>query len=136
MSPLFADAHDLPVGYWRWSHFQPAEMCDPSGELLVEPALMDKLEQLREDCGFPLPISSGYRTAAHSVAVGGSATDPHTLGLAVDIAIGANDRRAYYVLRAAFLGGWAGIEVKGDHIHVDMAPSRPDAPRPLFFGVE
>ena len=136
MTTAFQSVAEIPLGFWRWPHFQPEEMRDRlDGSLLVDPAFMDTLEALRVSCDFPLPISSAYRTPAHNQTVSStqSPTGPHTLGLAVDIAIGCNDPRAFYLLQAAFALKFQGIEATKDHIHLDMAPSRPDAPRPYFW---
>lgn len=46
---------------------------------------------------------SGYRSPEHSVAVGGFANDPHTLGIAADIGVGAPTKASAYALNAAIL---------------------------------
>jgi zinc D-Ala-D-Ala carboxypeptidase len=43
------------------------------------------LEQVRALVGTPIRVSSGFRSAALNVAVGGSRNSAHTLGLAADI---------------------------------------------------
>ncbi len=136
MMTHFEDVAEIPVGFWdRWPHFSPLEVRDRmNGSLLVVPELMDALEALRNDCGFPLPLSSAYRTPAHSASLaGGSDTDPHTLGLAVDIAIVPGDQRAFHLVLSAGRVGFTGIELASDHIHLDIAPSKPNAPRPLLW---
>lgn len=50
----------------------------------VEPALVKRLSKLGAHLGVTLTGISGYRTPAHSVAVGGFADDPHTRGEASD----------------------------------------------------
>lgn len=131
----FAHVDLIPAGWWRWLHFTPTEMADrKDGSLLIVPAVLDRLEQLRAAVGFKLPIASAYRTPAHSVAVGGSATDAHTTGRGVDFDIpGRNDPRSYPLLEAAFRLKVPGIEPAPDHLHLDWAESRPDAPRPSVF---
>ena len=44
-----------------------------------------KLETLRENLGFPLKISSGFRCEKHNRALGGARESRHLLGLAFDI---------------------------------------------------
>ena len=136
MADSFASVAAIPAGYWRWSHFSPSELADKrDGSLLIVPEFLDDLEALRALCGFPLPLASAYRTPGHNAEVSSSHSleGPHTLGLAVDVAISAGDPRAYVVLKSAFALGFQGIEATGDHLHLDMAPNRPDAPRPLFW---
>jgi peptidase M15-like protein len=51
------------------------------------PQLTAQLNALGHALGVAIYGISGYRTPAHSVAVGGYANDPHTLGLAEDIGV-------------------------------------------------
>jgi hypothetical protein len=51
------------------------------------PVLTARLDQLAKALGVVIYGISGYRTPAHSVAVGGFADDPHTKGLAEDIGV-------------------------------------------------
>jgi hypothetical protein len=56
------------------------------GEL---PLLTRQLDALGKALGVTIYGISGYRTPAHSVAVGGFANDPHTRGQAEDIGVGS-----------------------------------------------
>jgi Peptidase M15 len=51
------------------------------------PVLTARLDALAKALGVIIYGISGYRTPAHSVAVGGYADDPHTKGLAEDIGV-------------------------------------------------
>jgi hypothetical protein len=67
----------------------PGFVADPGtsqtqGEL---PRLTAQLDALAKSLGVTIYGISGYRTPAHSVAVGGFANDPHTKGLAEDIGV-------------------------------------------------
>jgi hypothetical protein len=67
----------------------PGFVADPGtsqteGEL---PVLTADLNALGQALGVTIYGISGYRTPAHSVAVGGYADDPHTKGLAEDIGV-------------------------------------------------
>jgi hypothetical protein len=53
------------------------------------PRLTAQLNALAKALGVTIYGISGYRTPAHSVAVGGFANDPHTQGLAEDIGVGS-----------------------------------------------
>jgi hypothetical protein len=67
----------------------PGFVADPGTNQSVGqlPALTAALNALGKSLGVTIYGISGYRTPAHSVAVGGYATDPHTKGLAEDIGV-------------------------------------------------
>ena len=65
-SARFVDYRQLGSFRWTWPHFTPEEMADgESGELLIVPAFMDWLEEVRRSFDQPMIITSGYRTAEH-----------------------------------------------------------------------
>ena len=57
---------------------------DGSDTILVDEALTVVLQCIREHFGKAVTITSGYRTAAHNAAVGGSKSSQHLLGRAAD----------------------------------------------------
>jgi soluble lytic murein transglycosylase-like protein len=57
-----------------------------------EPKLLKATHALAARLGKPVYIISGYRSPAHSVAVGGFSNDPHTQGEAMDIGVGSASR--------------------------------------------
>jgi hypothetical protein len=60
--------------------------CDP---ILVDEALVDWLQKIRDHFGRSVNINSGYRCAKHNAdpKVGGSATSHHVKGMAADIRV-------------------------------------------------
>ena len=60
--------------------------CDP---ILVDTALVDRLQQIRDHFGKSVNVNSGYRCKAHneSPKVGGSPTSHHVKGQAADIRV-------------------------------------------------
>jgi uncharacterized protein YcbK (DUF882 family) len=143
MRLAFANAAAVPAGVWAWApEITPQEWADrESGEIVVETDFMDRLVALRRDCAFPFIFNSCYRTPAHNLKVSAVKSDdgPHVLALAADIRIyGA---RALTLLDKARARGFSGIGVAqklGDpveqrYVHLDMAPNRPQAPRPLLW---
>ena len=51
-----------------WENFTLEEFaCKHCGENKIEHELIDKLQLLRSDVGFPFKITSGYRCADHPV---------------------------------------------------------------------
>lgn len=129
MTTSFTSAAAIPVGFWRWVNFTPAEWADhTTGELVVDPEYMDDLQALRDACGFPLPVNSGYRTPAHNAAVSTTGeTGPHTTARATDIRI--YGERAFQLVTHALALGFTGIgvaqkgDVNGRYIHVDKLPT-------------
>ena len=60
---------------------------DGTDTILIDEGLVVLLQCIREHFGKPVTITSGYRTAAHNRAVGGSKSSQHLLGRAADIQV-------------------------------------------------
>jgi Peptidase M15 len=69
----------------------------------VLPILTARLDALGKALGVTIYGISGYRTPAHSVAVGGFANDPHTKGEAEDIGVNSLSRPSAAVISEAEL---------------------------------
>ena len=85
---------------------------------------------IREHFGKPVTITSGYRTAAHNRAVGGSRSSQHLLGRAADIrvqGVSVEDVAAYaeslmpdwggvgrYPVKAGRATGWVHVDTRAD----------------------
>ena len=59
-------------------------VCKGSDVVLIDDELVVLLQCIREHFGKPVHITSGYRTAEHNAAVGGSKSSQHLLGRAAD----------------------------------------------------
>lgn len=62
------------------------------GEMLLNESVfwhIQRLQRFRDWYNRPMPINSGYRSAAHNKAVGGASNSQHLYGLAADIALPA-----------------------------------------------
>jgi uncharacterized protein YcbK (DUF882 family) len=138
----FANAAAVPAGVWAWPHVLPNEWADrQDGSIVIETDFMDRLERLRARFGKPFLFNSCYRTPAHNVAVSAVKSDdgPHTLGLACDIRVTGGD--VFRLIQLAIAEGFTGIGVSQKigsavderYVHLDMAPNRPQAPRPLVW---
>lgn len=57
---------------------------DGTDTILIDESLVVLLQCIREHFGKPVHITSGYRTAEHNAAVGGSKSSRHLLGRAAD----------------------------------------------------
>lgn len=120
----------------RWKNFTHRECkCKQTGDCYIDEDFMDKLQALREKCGFGLQMTSVYRSPKHSVELA-KPTGPgaHARGEAGDIA--CTHDKAYVIMGEAYKLEFTGIFLKqhGDtqsrFIHLDVAGSRDNAPRP------
>ena len=109
----------------------------PELDAKMQSGFMAKLIALRERCGFPLPVTSGYRTPERNKEVSNTGeSGPHTTGRAVDRAI--NGENAYRLVAMALAAGFTGIGLKqhgpmnGRYIHLDDLAA-PDFPRPRVW---
>ncbi|UYM14271.1 YcbK family protein [Endozoicomonas euniceicola] len=113
-----------------WKNFTYAELackcghCDSQSGRHIDPALMDKVQQLRDRCG-PLKVSSAYRCPNHPSERNKPRPGTHAKGLAIDIQ--CSGVQAFALLKTAIGMGFTGIGVsqKGDHgsrfIHLDIS---------------
>jgi hypothetical protein len=136
----FTSVADLPPGFWRWPHVDPARewACHGDGSLIVVPDFLDRFELLRRRCDFALPINSGYRSPAYNQHVGHSGDGgPHTTGLAIDIRV--SGPHAHFLLKLAMQMEFRGIglqqkgPVGGRYIHLDDVPGDDAEPRPTVW---
>ena len=81
---------------------------------------MIKLQDLRDKCGFGLPINSGYRCAQKNIDCGGHLTSGHLTGEAADLRCD-RDRARIVIQKAIEMGFSVGIQQKGEgrFVHVD-----------------
>jgi len=127
--------------HWGWPNFTRAELtCKHTGELIIVPAFMDKLQSLRTALGFKFPISSGYRHPSHPAERKKKQPGSHTFARAVDIQI--YGLRALTIVERARSFGFTGIGVSQPNgsagprfIHLDdMAVAEGyHAQRPAFW---
>ena len=76
------------------------------------------LDELREACGFPFIITSGYRSKSHSIEKRKEKAGTHAQGIAADIRA-RNGNERYKIVEQAIKMGFTGIGVAGSFIHVD-----------------
>lgn len=122
-----------------WKHFKVEEFrCKCGcGQNLISSKFVDMLDELREACGFPLPVTSGYRCPTYNAKVSSTGHNgPHTTGRAADL--GVSRKQAYEVLSWAMRMGFTGIGIKqtgeGRFIHLDDLPAAEGQPRPTVWG--
>ena len=106
--------------YFSTSEFD----CKHTGENRMEQDFLSKLDALREACGFPFVITSGYRSPDHPIEAVKEIPGTHAQGIAADIKI-TNSAQRYTIIREALAHGFTGLGVAGDFIHVDTRGTVP-----------
>lgn len=120
---------DIPADIWRWPNFSPSEIaCRHCGEIIVNFEALDKLQELRTNCGAPLHINSGYRCAWYNKSIGGSPTSYHLRGEAFDIRNleGTENLEHPMLIEHAKVAGFTGLGTykTKQFVHVDIGPLR------------
>jgi len=106
-------------------HFTLSEFdCNHTGENRMEQDFLDKLNALREHCGFPFIITSGYRSPSHPIEALKEIPGTHAQGIAADIKM-TNSAHRYSLIKAALEHGFTGIGVAGTFIHLDTRGTVP-----------
>lgn len=99
--------------------------CQETGDNLMDINFIHKLDELREACGFPFIITSGYRSPDHSIE-SSKAKGPgtHAQGIAADIKVSKGSQR-YTIIKEALLMGFKGVGVAKTFIHIDDRQTTP-----------
>lgn len=101
--------------------FKPSEFDSPdspgSGQNM-DFGFVKKLDIVREGCGIPLIVDSGFRTVLHNVMVGGELDSAHLTGEAADIRCLSSHTRFLIVTNAVRLG-FKRIGIGERYIHLD-----------------
>jgi len=106
-------------------HFKLSEFdCHWTKENRMEADFLEALDELREQCGFPFIVTSGYRSPKHPLEEIKRVPGTHSQGIAADIAVSSGDQRRV-LLENAFKLGFTGIGVGDGFIHVDTRAGKP-----------
>ena len=111
-------------------HFDPSEFnCQVTGHNNMEKDFLEKMDELREACGFPFTITSGYRDPTeHPIEAKKSKPGEHAYGAAVDIAC-VGGEATFKLVKAAIEVGFTriGISRKNNFVHVGIGyPGAPE----------
>lgn len=99
----------------------------------VNPHFLNTLQNLRDACGFPFKIDSGFRCPEHNKAVGGEPDSLHLKGRAADIAIGGGWQRYKLLQTALQSGSIGGLGVAKTYIHLDDRGPGDDVPTRVIW---
>jgi uncharacterized protein YcbK (DUF882 family) len=84
------------------------------------------LDRIRERCGFPLVVSSGYRTPERNRQLGGAANSAHVQGVAADLVIPEpRSRNRKKMMDAAQKEGISRIGIMRTALHLDASTTLP-----------
>lgn len=114
-------AQDKPLS----ANFNEREFaCRHCGQVYVEPAMVERLQVLRQALGKPIKVTSGYRCPTHNKNVGGATQSRHMQGQAADITV--DGMSPLQVSQAADKVGFGGIGIylKSGFTHCDIGPHR------------
>ena len=98
--------------------------CQETGENGMQDEFVHALDQLREVCGFPFRITSGFRSVKHSIEAKKAKPGTHTQGIAADIAVSDGNQR-YLIIKHAMALGFSGVAAAQGFVHVDTRLSVP-----------
>ena len=110
-----------------YKYFNESEFaCKETGNNEIKSELIHMLDELRERCGFPFVITSGYRDPSHSAEKNKKfpRNGTHVRGIAADIAV-SNGEQRYKIVKEAHEMGFGGIGVAKTFVHVDMRTNTP-----------
>lgn len=93
--------------------------CQETGENEIKEEFVTALDALRDECGFPFRITSGYRSPRHSIEAKKKKPGQHSQGIACDIAVSGGSQRIILVENALKLG-FSGVGIAKTFIHVDI----------------
>lgn len=110
----------------EWKYFRREEFaCKHTGENKIKDRFITRLDELRELCGFPFVITSGYRSPEHpEEASKPNGPGTHSKGIAADIKV-TNGVERRIIIDAALEMEFHGIGVAKGFVHVD---DRTDTP--------
>lgn len=92
---------------------------DGSQLVMLDEALLQKLQELRDKIGLPIRINSAYRTPEHNKAIGGSPKSQHMLGKAADISVSGISAESLAIMCETMGFGGIGIYKSKGFVHVD-----------------
>ena len=93
--------------------------CQQTGENEMVEEFIHKLDELREACGFPFKITSGYRSPSHSIEARKAKPGTPAQRIACDIAVSGGAQR-HTIITDAMRLGFTGIGVAKTFVHVDI----------------
>ena len=118
----------IPTWWSDIKYFKPEEFDSPdapgSGAESMDEGFVLTLEKIRAGLGYPLVITSGYRTRAHNKKVGGKPSSAHIHGLAADISA-PSSKQKFWLVQYALRHDIRRIGIGDTFVHLDIHPTLP-----------
>lgn len=113
--------------YFKLSEFDSPDEAG-SGEMM-EPIVIEALDIARDLYGYPIVVTSGFRTVKHHQNLGKQGyavakNSSHLLGWAADLAC-TDSRKRFLLIEALLDAGFNRIGIGENYIHVDLDPEKP-----------
>lgn len=99
--------------------------CSCCGSEEMEDDFLFLLDELRDRCGFPFSVTSGYRCRNHPQEARKVNPGTHNKGIAADIKVYDGVQRHKIVTEAVKMGCFNGIGVADGFVHVDVRTTVP-----------
>ena len=119
----------------EWKNFKDEELncrcCGEANDSLEFRELMNEIQEMRDELGFPFPVTSAYRCKDHPIEAKKDRYGQHNVA-AIDINVHGD--QALKLIELALARGFTGIGInqKGEYkkrfIHLDLR----DGPRKLW----
>ena len=125
---------------WPWIHFEPEEMADDdTGLLIVVPAFMDWLEEVRTAFDRRMILNDATRPPARQQRHSGRTTGSHVDGMAVDVRVHGEDAERLERIaiekgvlgRGVYQNGKTAVEKR--FLHLDCWTKAPPGLRPRLW---
>lgn len=115
--------------------------CPHCGELPND-RLLDRLQALRDACGFPLKFTSIYRCPVYNKLIGGHPNSAHQLGVqdndygAADIGIHKRyAKKRFKIIFNAYALGFYSFEFCNLHVHIGSVSHDHPMHAALYYGI-
>jgi uncharacterized protein YcbK (DUF882 family) len=101
--------------------------CSETGENKMDTEFLEALDNLRDICGFPFTVTSGYRSPNHSIeaakVAAGKKLGTHAQGIAADIKVSGGAERLSIVKHASATGMSVGVAKTFVHVDTRKTPA-------------
>jgi uncharacterized protein YcbK (DUF882 family) len=97
--------------------------CSETGENKMDTEFLEALDNLRDICGFPFTVTSGYRSPNHSIEKAKKIVGTHAQGIAADIKVSGGAERLSIVKHASAMGMSVGVAKTFVHVDTRKTPA-------------